>query len=541
MQSAYRARYSQIRDVQDDFIRVSKIQGLLQQFKDSPQCRAYLQEVLQQLCLCAFRKDVFQHIKGLLKKDMVEKALAGEVALCMPSVKEALRPRYRSLNLASGKRLAVQSIEVLFVWLWGWKESHFKRKHWEDKPYRLLFQRSFEIIGLVHGKEAAREWRAKLRSSFIKSHWLLPYPQGDRFMKSTGKSSVYWWSSYHEGVHAYLESQGTATEVPASHIGHYPLDGWGLSRVPGKYMPYVVEPELHLASLSESGVYEEALRLSLEPPQAADLSTRAREVYCIPPSDLAQRRTTTQIEADLILSREKLAALYYPRKPRHLDPGSEGGQSEGEQSETESLGEALSDMEELIVCIQQQEEAIQEKERELEKAQAQRTQELVQEKKEACRRREEDKRREAMRKEEVRRDKAIQKEELRRREAIRKHEVKRNKAIEKEEYKRDVEIQREKYYRQKIARWNREALEKEHEKKLQRKEEDDRQRRKMEIFLRVTAARNKAELRFREERLAREREKERQWQLQDNLARHTRREKGRKVLRELAIIPGEYN
>jgi hypothetical protein len=75
---------------------------------------------------------------------MVERALAGEVPLCVPSVKEALRPRYRSLNLVSGKRLAVQSIEVLFVWLWGWKESHFKRKHWEDKPYCLLFQRSFE-------------------------------------------------------------------------------------------------------------------------------------------------------------------------------------------------------------------------------------------------------------------------------------------------------------------------------------------------------------------------------------------------------------
>jgi hypothetical protein len=140
MQRAYRARYSQIRDVQDDFIRVSNIQGLLQQFKDSAQCRDYLHDVLQQLCLCAFRKDVFQHIKSMIKKDMLQPALAGKVPLCVPSVKEALQPQYRSLNLVSGKRLAVQSIEVLFVWLWGQKEGLFKRKHWEDKPYRLLFQ-----------------------------------------------------------------------------------------------------------------------------------------------------------------------------------------------------------------------------------------------------------------------------------------------------------------------------------------------------------------------------------------------------------------
>jgi hypothetical protein len=364
MQRAYRARYSQIRDVQDDFIRVSKIQGLLQQFKDSPRCRDYLQDVLQQLCLCAFRKDVFQHIKGMIKKDMLEPALAGRVSLCVPSVRGALQPRYRSLNLVSGKRLAVQSIEVLFVWLWGQKEGLFKRKHWEDKPYRLLFQRSFEIIGLVHGRQAARGWRAKLRSSFIKSHWLLPYPQGDRFMKSTGKCNVYWWSSYHAGVHAYLEDQGIGAEVPARHISHYPLDGWGPPRVPGEYMPYTIEPEQDLVGLTESEVYEEVSCLSLEPPPPSpDLGPR--EVYCILPSGHAQQPCASEIEADLTISKERLKALRYPRKSRHPDPGSESEQSEGGGS-----SEALSDTEELTACTRQQEKAIQEKEEELKRVRA---------------------------------------------------------------------------------------------------------------------------------------------------------------------------
>jgi hypothetical protein len=107
-----------------------------------------------------------------------------------------------------------------------WKDDYFKRKHWNEKPYRLLFQRSFEILSLLQGKEAARGWRQKLRSSFIKSHWLLPYPQSDRFMKSAPGSQVFWWSSYHSGVKAYYEGmEATRQPLPADHADHYPLEG----------------------------------------------------------------------------------------------------------------------------------------------------------------------------------------------------------------------------------------------------------------------------------------------------------------------------
>lgn len=519
MQGAYHARYGQIRDVQLDFIRVSKIQGLLQQFKESAWCRDYLLEALQQICLCAFRKDVFQHIKGLLKKNMVEKALAGEVALCVPSVREALQPRYRSLNLVSGKRLAVQSIEVLFAWLWGEKEGYFKRKHWEDKPYRLLFQRSFEIIDLVHGKEAAREWRAKLRSSFIKSHWLLPYPQGDRFMKATGKSGVSWWSSYHTGVHAYLESQGTAPDIPARHIEHLPLAGWGLSRVPGEYMPYVIEPELHLAVLSESEIYEEALRLSLEPRQAADIRPGTLEVYPIPPSNPLQLRTASEIEADLVLLKEKLKALRYPRKPRDLDPG-----YESEQSARESPSEALSDTE-LTVCVQQQEEAIKQEEKELEKALAYQ---------------------ETRRVKEVQRKRALINQVLReKREAREKEQEDRKRRLE-----RDIERQQaaNKRWRKRIKR---ELDTKEEERRLYTEAAAEaklaregvlKERRDREYHVRLSQAMQDAELlAYTATSVAQGVRDEGESRRRDNLLRNRRRERVREVLGELEIIEAEYS
>ncbi|GIC90381.1 uncharacterized protein Aud_006815 [Aspergillus udagawae] len=47
------------------------------EFSSIPTCQDYLQKYLRQLCLCAFRKDVFTQIKALLKPESATAALAG--------------------------------------------------------------------------------------------------------------------------------------------------------------------------------------------------------------------------------------------------------------------------------------------------------------------------------------------------------------------------------------------------------------------------------------------------------------------------------
>jgi hypothetical protein len=184
-------------------------------------------------------------------------------------------------------------------------------------------------------------------------------------MKSTGKCNVYWWSSYHAGVHAYLEDQGIGAEVPARHISHYPLDGWGAPRVPGEYMPYTIEPEQDLVGLTESGVYEEVSCLSLEPPPPSP-DPGPREVYCILPSGHTQQPCASDIEADLAVSRRRGSRPSATRGSHvTLIPGARGSRVKGGGS-----SEALSDKEELTACTRQQEKAIQEKEEELERVRA---------------------------------------------------------------------------------------------------------------------------------------------------------------------------
>lgn len=380
MQLAYRARYGQVRDVQVDFISVNKIQRLMQQYEGYATCQTFLKDVLRQMCLSAFRKDVFQDIKRLLKKDCIADALTGKVSLCWPSLHRVLRSRYRPIRLVAGSRLAVQGLDVLFTWLWDWKDDQFQRKHWSDKPYRLLYQLSFEAIQAMQGKKAARQWKQQLRKSFVQSHWIIPYPQGDRFIKRD-KQQPCWRAIYHPGVHAYYQSQGSPDELhqpfPASHLTHYPTSQWRLGKDGLQYMPYDIEPEHDLSDLSENEIYERVTQLAAREQltsgsveqgglAAIDRVELAEiEMYTInPASESRDREGSVGTDVDRIgRARRQLAharaicrELRTPKK-RRLSVSS---------SEEESPDQVTSDEEQVGRLARRQRRAVRQKEQELE-------------------------------------------------------------------------------------------------------------------------------------------------------------------------------
>jgi hypothetical protein len=268
MQSAYHARYPQVQDVRIDFIRVDQARQWMVEFSSIPPCQEYLEKYLRQLCLRAFRKDVFAQIKPFLREESMVTALAGDTPLCWPSVNQALQEQYRPPYIAGGNRMAVKSVDVLFTWLWEWRDGRLERKGWKEKPYRMLYQQSFEIITLIRGKDAARAWKKKLQTSFIRSHWLLPYPQNHSFMrKSKEAGQVMWWSSVHCGLDRYyrrLSRYGPLPRpLPAFNIKHHPEDHWERSRPFLDYMDYTVQPEQRLVHLSEADLYRQLQSLQL--------------------------------------------------------------------------------------------------------------------------------------------------------------------------------------------------------------------------------------------------------------------------------------
>lgn len=272
MQAAYQARYRQVRDVRVDFIRINKARQWMLDFSAIPNCSQLLEKYLRQLCLRAFRKDVFTHIKSVLHPDHAEAALAGEVPLCYERVnnvlvERGLRPPPPP-RLAHGHRLAVKDINILFAWLWEWKDHQFQRKGWSDKPYRMLFQQSFHAVRAARGKDGARNWRQELKKSFLKSHWMLPYPLSQGFIRrDKGTKEFVWWPSFHAGLDRYyarLKRLGSlAQPLPTSNLKHHPCIGWQLA--PGyfrdSHMQFVVLPEQHRLRISESELFARLVSL----------------------------------------------------------------------------------------------------------------------------------------------------------------------------------------------------------------------------------------------------------------------------------------
>ncbi|KAL7903798.1 hypothetical protein GGI35DRAFT_491555 [Trichoderma velutinum] len=262
MQTAYRARYHQVRDVRIDFIRVNKAYQWMLEFSAVPACLDLLGDYLRELCLCAFRKDVFFHIKAVLKPECTKAALAGEIPLCYNSVKDSLLKEHQFLQLAAGNRLAVKDIHVLFAWLWKSKDDQFERQGWNDKPFRMLFQQSFHAIKTARGKDRARKWQQELKRSFLGSHWLIPYPHSRGFMRKDKEEKQFiWWPSVHDGlIKHYSKSHGIGTlrhPLPASNVKLHPVSGWKLATTFQKngYMPYVIQPEQELIQMPESDLY----------------------------------------------------------------------------------------------------------------------------------------------------------------------------------------------------------------------------------------------------------------------------------------------
>ncbi|KAL7940579.1 hypothetical protein V8C42DRAFT_349396 [Trichoderma barbatum] len=221
----------------------------------TPACLDLLGDYLREFCLCAFRKDVFFHIKAVLEPEHAKAALAGEIPLCYDSVRNAMLKEHQPPELAGGNRLAVKDVHVL--------DDQFERQGWNDKQFRMLFQQSFHAIKTARGKAGARKWRQELKRSFLGNHWLLPYPHSRGFMrKGKEEKQVLWWPSAHDGlIRHYGKSHEMGTlrhPLPASNVRLHPADGWKLasSAALGKsYMPYVIQPEQELIQMPESDLY----------------------------------------------------------------------------------------------------------------------------------------------------------------------------------------------------------------------------------------------------------------------------------------------
>ncbi|KAE8383944.1 hypothetical protein BDV23DRAFT_177429 [Aspergillus alliaceus] len=200
LQAAYRARYVQVRDIHQ----------WMQEFSVTLPCLELLEDLLQQLYLCT-------------------------------SVKSIL----------IGNHIAVKSVDTLYTWLWEWKDGHYD---WHG----------YEIIQQVRGQAQAWKWKRALRTSFIQSHWLLPYPYSRGFIhKSKESGQEVWWSSYHDRLNRhYCLYYEPEYYLPVSYHRYYPTELWRHGRGLTLYIEYAVAPEMKLVRLAEEKLYKKLLQIA---------------------------------------------------------------------------------------------------------------------------------------------------------------------------------------------------------------------------------------------------------------------------------------
>ena len=121
----------------------------------------------------------------------------------------------------------------------------------------MLYQQSVDIIRRIRGKEQSRKWKVGLKNSFIRSHWILPYPDSRSFMRKS-KGEVVWWPNYHTGVYEYYRSMHfshiESRPLPAKNIKHHPVDLWRVGDEQS-YMRWEIEPEQDIIQQSEHEIY----------------------------------------------------------------------------------------------------------------------------------------------------------------------------------------------------------------------------------------------------------------------------------------------
>ena len=169
LQCAYKSWYGQLRDTKSDFIMFHNIFGQMRQKNLDSSQSALLLQLLVDLCLRTFQKDVFSGLQRLCEMDalqspQVKASSQGDVPLTLNGISSVFQNAnmlHDKIHFVTSPR-KIKDILVLFTWLWDWDQDGATNvqtcKHWGSKAYWELFCESFVTITNVFGLQQALEW-----------------------------------------------------------------------------------------------------------------------------------------------------------------------------------------------------------------------------------------------------------------------------------------------------------------------------------------------------------------------------------------------
>jgi hypothetical protein len=192
MHEEYKRRWRAVKDLRDVYVRFNQAESWYDRYNvqhSAPLLSKWL-EYLHALNLEQFDRDIW---KAMLKSHKRSPELTpdaikqkGDIRFCHNHMKRMFSadgvivpPHFVTGNKMRFGR-AADLLDFLFLW-----EDGKERRGWGHKPYRVILQKSFQLVERRLGYRRADKWLDEFFYLVRLTHWVLPYPSDSTFIMST--------------------------------------------------------------------------------------------------------------------------------------------------------------------------------------------------------------------------------------------------------------------------------------------------------------------------------------------------------------------
>jgi hypothetical protein len=219
LRDQYLRRGGQVRDFFDLSRRLELALGWLDRNHHLGPIRSRLLTWIVHICLQQFRIDVLAPIAAEIREPLREEALQGPRGFSLEYFDEIM---LNDVYIISGNRCDFKQPSDLTGFLFDFGDG-LARRHWEDRPFRKLYQRTQQWLARGDGGPEVREtFQRRFWRILYAYHWLLPYPSHDGLLQTTKRGERMWYSIQRSRAPGGEEAAAWKWARKASQAGHPP-------------------------------------------------------------------------------------------------------------------------------------------------------------------------------------------------------------------------------------------------------------------------------------------------------------------------------
>ncbi|KFZ11705.1 hypothetical protein V502_07447 [Pseudogymnoascus sp. VKM F-4520 (FW-2644)] len=194
MHEEYKRRWRAVKDLRDVFIRFNQAELWYEKYNMRSNRgleKAWL-EYLILLNIEQFDADVWSALLKANKRSHELQPSAGQwidvMQFCYRDMKKMFMANGAACgpHLVTGNKMRFEKVMDVMNFLFLWDEQEWPG--WGNKPYRVILQKTFEMLERRLGYRRADKWLDEFLHVVWLTHWLLPYPSNAALITSTKTS-----------------------------------------------------------------------------------------------------------------------------------------------------------------------------------------------------------------------------------------------------------------------------------------------------------------------------------------------------------------